>query len=80
MLHIDDIPYMLDSHQEVLPSKNRALMMSMFCGRTASSSPNKLLLLCIHVIFSLDSCKAVFFVAYISKKKKKTLSGAKEKS
>lgn len=71
MLNINDMPYKLGSHQEVLPSKNSALMMSTFCGRTASSSPNKLLLPCIHVIFPLDSCEAICFLWLTFKKKKR---------
>lgn len=62
MLNISDVPNKVGSRQEVLPSENVALMIYTLCGRIASSSPKKLLLPCIQVIFPFRNLRDNIFL------------------
>ena len=67
------------NEQEALPSKNTALMISTNYGRIVSSSPDRLLLPCILVIFLLGSWESIsflwltFFLKTLSDKKEKKI-------
>lgn len=79
MLNLSDMPYKLGNEQEALPSKNTALMISTNYGRIVSSSPDRLLLPCILVIFLLGSWESIsflwltFFLKTLSDKKEKKI-------